>query len=716
MAPSTANSARTQRKAAPRIIPVVPLPFSRPNRAARPITPEDTVTDVAPVKPTQQPSAPASETNGEQNSGAMHVPLTPDSRVSPLSPKEGKKASPQSSSSGPRGQVAEETVNSQVVTRPQSESKRFMPEDKVMETSPTTSNGSKLPNGLPPPFRPSAKPANMSPALDGPNQSPTQLPPHRAHPSVDSIVFGAMPKSPNISSTPHDMEPEMRAPQNFTRPPPGFLVPQFAPPFYTPSHSHQQSDPNAPFLYPAMSLPPTQAPYSYNRDYPPTAWPGHPSFATPYPPPPPQDTVTMAGARHTPRSLSRSPVISQSLETAVRSEYDGSRHVAQLSNGSAVPALAPKPEDNALELADYMCSQFGNPEFSDIVLQVRSPFTHFPLAAHGIIVSRSRAIASAIHASKASNLRTEDSRLLVDISTTDKFITVQSLSAAVKHLYGLPFVASDGFPWDLPHFQHNADDIDKRNEARTRMEQALSLVAAGSLLQIPSFTARSADLVQKLIRWDTVDQVLHFALNPYSDAGLARENGVQEVHVDSQADQPQQANYGSFSSSMLGDVLDFIAFSIPANFKLYNAAPELVDNPRLPLIAEPKVPAHNPRLSKIRFGDVPAEDDAKPVYATRILSSLLISLPFSALQSLFSHFELGRRLGWSFVADLMRAVVDERENRRQKAWKSFKSSSDGPVEKYPVDTLYWEEHVERSHEHPSGLILTRQRLVGQPGV
>ena len=125
-----------------------------------------------------------------------------------------------------------------------------------------------------------------------------------------------------------------------------------------------------------------------------------------------------------------------------------------------------------------------------------------------------------------------------------------------------------------------------------------------------------------------------------------------------------------FAQELLNSAVDFIAYNFPADFTLYKLAAELQNDPRLPSLSEDRAPTHNPRLSKIRFGDAPTDDDTQVSSVARTLSSILISLPLPLLGRLFNHRATANQIGWTGAAKVFHDVVDERESRRLKAVRS----------------------------------------------
>jgi len=85
------------RKRASRIVPVVPLPFSRPAPSPRPITPENSTPEIAAVEEPKLPPEPPEKTVEDSHPVKLDAPLTPDSRISASSPGAVQEATPESS-------------------------------------------------------------------------------------------------------------------------------------------------------------------------------------------------------------------------------------------------------------------------------------------------------------------------------------------------------------------------------------------------------------------------------------------------------------------------------------------------------------------------------------------------------------------------------------------------------------------------------------------
>ncbi|KAF2687121.1 hypothetical protein K458DRAFT_296652 [Lentithecium fluviatile CBS 122367] len=697
-ADTAAASQKQARRAPVRIIPAIPRRFARPPAPARPITPDESTT-AAVTQAEPEPQLATERASEERAATPVQVPLTPDSKASAVAngPVEDESGLANSPARSGDDHVEVEATDTQGLSPSHHGSASF--EGRVLTTQQTDARtpqqqDSSAPAELPPEFYPHEKPESHTPSAEGieaPFVPPaTNITAHRVQPSVEGLVFGGVVQgSPAMPSTPQELEPDMRGQQQtFARPPPGF-APHLAPQFF-PGHTHHPSDPAAAaWLYPAYTMaPPPESMYN-GHDYHSASIPAvAPAYHAPY-----QGQFSPQGAplamNGAPRSHSQSPS---------KSHFGEEPQTIPLANGNVS-----RPQDAAqdgYDIAKHLSSLFGNPEFTDYILHIRSPDTMLlTLPVHAALVSRSPVILEALRRSTPLGFRTKDPRRLIDILTNDRFVTSESLHEALKILYAAPLLPVQSFLYGLGSYDGGSDQGYTFNEARKRMSQAISYVAAARVLQIPEMQACGLRIAKALLRWDTLEQALYFGF----EAG-ATTIQPSAVGVDSRL-------LETYVVPLLDDALEFVAYNFPVDFSLHKLAPEMRHYPRLPTLVEFKQPTHNPRLSKIRFGDAPPEDDQMPSHVTQVLSTILLSLPLSLLDRLFSHPAAANRIGWSVLVQIMRDVVAERERRRQKASKGqLKPSPDGTVPKTLLENLQREERVESAPERSSGYKLTANHL------
>ena len=696
--PSRPHSAQTHhRRPGSRIVPAIPYRLSKAQPSARPITPEESNKGTpAPPADLQLEQQHQSDVRSERQQAAIaDTPPTPDSRASaditgdvagaPRSDSvTGELSNGQTPSAGTSGgysiwatanmghalSYANVEKNQRRAVNGHANAK---PRTSRPESKPGVNGAHRkltIPTYLPPPFVPSSKAGTQTPPANG--SDVTYTPTHRTHLSGGAVASQSANESPAIPITPRESDVDVHA---LPRPPPGFGPQQFTPFFPGPT---QYTPEGAPWhLPPHTSAPPDPAYQNGVEYHTPLFSNGPQAFPAPYNGhfSPREAALAASGALN---SYSQSPTKAQ-FETMPTIEHVDDQH--PITHQDAPPE---ERVESSFELAGYLSSQFGNAELADFILHIRSPESILlSLPIHGIVVMRSPIIAEAIRHSPVPSHSNRDAHP-VTIVVRDPLATRDSLEEAVRVLYGAPLIRPQGFLYGLEPFVSSPSP-----EARRRMQQVLGYIAAARTLQIPSMQSRGVHTARMLLRWDTVDLVLQYALS-------------------SDIDDP-------FVTALINHALAFIAYFFPANFKLHAIAPELKDAPRLPTVVpvESRQPAHNPRLSKIRFGDAPPEDDVQvqPSYLTLVLSTILLSLPLSLIEHLFNQ-AAAQRISPNEVARQLRDVIEERESRRQKALRS-QSTQGQHGSMSGLNNIYIEENLEQvepSPLHPSGYRLTTRRV------
>jgi hypothetical protein len=691
--PTRAHAAQTlHRRPGSRIVPAIPYRLSKTQPSARPITPEESSKGTPAPPPDLHPEQQEQEQEQRRQSDGRSkghqeaiadTPPTPDSRASAhvidndagapratnytANPSNGH-AVPASTSGGYSTWAVAHTVH--VLSFADVKNQNRV--NHRHEPKPATNGAHRkltIPPYLPPPFVPSSKAGTQTPPVNG--SDATYTPTHRTQFNGGAVASQTANGSPAASMTPHEADVDVHA---LPRPPPGFEPQHFASFFPAPA---QYTPDGAPWHLPPHTVAPPDPAYQNGIDYHASHFCNGPqAFPAPYNGHfSPREAALAANGALT--SHSQSPSKAQ-FETMPALDHADDQHPV------AHPDIPPEERiESSFELAGYLSSQFGNPEFADINLHVSSPESVlFSLPVHGVVVRRSPIIAEAIRHSPPPSPSNRDARQ-VTVIARDPLATRDSLEEAIRVLYGAPLIRPQGFLYGLEPFMTSPSP-----EARRRMQQVLGYISAARTLQIPSMQTRGVHTARMLLRWDTVDLVLQYALS-------------------SDVEDP-------CATALTNHALAFIAYFFPVNFKLQTIAPELKDAPRLPTLvpAESRQPAHNPRLSKIRFGDAPPEneDEFQPSYPSLVLSTILLSLPLSLIEPLFNQAAT-HRIGWNDVVRQLREVVSERENRRQKALRSQANQARNGA--MPLsNNLYVEEVVEQvepSPLHPSGYRLTTKQ-------
>ena len=679
-------SAQQARRPPARIVPAIPHRLAKALPATRPITPEEsskgTLVPRQDTPPEQELQSTIAAQPDEQ-AAAIEPPLTPDSRTSVAGKSEADAPfsahSPaRSHSSGIPHLEHDHSAHTSGGDHSPSASPKLAPSDNEAITA---VNGlhQNLPSDTespPSPLYPSSVLDTGTLAAEGYRVSREPLS-HRHQLSAGALVFHSASESPAIPTTPQENEIHTNGQQQqqqqqqrlSTRPAPTTT--------FFPGHSHHPSKVDAPWFPAPYSMAPPDAVPDIGGDLELPSANGPISYPKPF-----NGHVSAAAALH-----SQSPSNSHPGEIPLDVDKTNEQLTIPYQNGTRPPPG--RFEESAFELAAYLSTQVGNPELADFILQVRSPDSILvSIPVHGILVVRSPVIAEAIRRSPPLDHHARDSHRLINVCTLDPFVTRESLEEAIRLLYGAPLLSPEPFLYGLGPYLYESGQMSPSSDARRRMQQVLSYIAAARSLQLPSMQGRGVDIARMLLRWDTIELVLQYGLQASSGPRF-RSEGPESDDV--------------FVTALLSYAIDFMAYTFPVDFKLYTIAAELQDAPRLPTLIETRTPTHNPRLSRIRFGDAPPEDDLQPNHAVKVLSTILLSLPLTLVERVFNHRATANQIGWTGALKLMQDVVNERESRRQKALRGqLKPSHDGRIPSPLLSNMYVEESVEPSSNHPSG--------------
>ncbi|KAK3683130.1 hypothetical protein LTR37_020544, partial [Vermiconidia calcicola] len=596
---------------------------------------------------------------------------------------------------------------------------------------------------LPPAFVPSAEQQTpKSAASSQPNQPTSHSHAHPTNPSTSSIVFGGQDSS--TSSPP----PSISAGSGFPPPQaPGMGAPQ--PPYFVPQgHSHHASEPYGQRTYqPAYPQPNMQ--WNPRQGYWPPASQGqhyHPHAHMPFRYPPreiftPAETQQPNGRTSSSRSASQASSATHDHQRAPQSlqsplSPDGSRdngkppfqgpnaaffrHAHPRPPPHFNPQVPPPPpfsnHFNAdLESADalraHVQSHFANPELADCCLKVEESIngSQQRIDGHRIILSRSPTLSALIQAKEGSSPEEE-----VPIQLEGHYLRADALMIALKYLYGGSLLQIDYHRPQSAAGEHVPSNVD-------RMSNALHYIAMGAWLKVPAIASRGIEVAGGLLHWDTVASALAFALHgglspiwTVDDGSEDRASTSSSEDSLSRSELASMPTYDPYSTHLLQRILDFAVHMFPMNFYLDSSAPQIASCPRLPPLAhghESRPSRSDPRLSQIRFGEVPSDDHQRPSFATTTVSSVLLSLPFSLLKCVLEHYDLAAKLGPETVASIMRQVVAEREVRRMRTFRSRDAGQldDGSTDSQLLQNLYWQEFVEESAQHRAGFRLARRK-------
>ena len=375
--------------------------------------------------------------------------------------------------------------------------------------------------------------------------------------------------------------------------------------------------------------------------------------------------------------------------------------------------------DNAQALRDHVRSQFSKPALTDCSLQIShdSDASTQRIEAHKLILARSPTLLRLIQ-----NAR-ETQRPQLDIHLPGKYLSLHTFNECLKYIYGgqLP-------PLDPPH-RPSPSFTEPITAQIDRMEQALERVATGAWLEMPAIALRGMSVATDTLTWNTLPTALKFGLDgglspmwTLDDGSEDRGSATSSDDSNSRLDSNSAPTFDPFATALLQRIFQFVATNFPPDFYPDTSAPQLEVCPRLPPLPPQQPQKHkkndssrsggDPRLSQIRFGELPSEEASasRPSPVTTAISSLLFSLPFALLKFLLEHPVLAERVGAETVGSIMRQTVLERENRRLRC---LEARSDAASTSYgqqdEVSNLYWEESVEMTNQGRLGLRLCRRR-------
>jgi hypothetical protein len=321
----------------------------------------------------------------------------------------------------------------------------------------------------------------------------------------------------------------------------------------------------------------------------------------------------------------------------------------------------------AMTLKSYFEFQFGNPNFSDVTVKIlgsdqqADPVT---IQAHRIVLARSPKLRELV----------ESDTNVVHIKLEAKYMETNTFIHVLHYLYGAALPSRTSF-------------------SGQPMDRSLALAAAGWYCNLPEVTVQGLDYASSWLGWETIHRALSFAL----------EGGLSTFFQFDDRDDTPQPMFGEYAGRFLQFILNWLATNITSDFEFIANAPQLVDSPRLPGTLENRPSMANPRLSRIRFGDLPSEESS---HSSTLLSSIMLSVPLGPLRYLLLHPVFQSR---PHHIELVRAVIKERENRRIKALESKRHLPGATADM--LKAMYWKESVvSGTGYHSQGFTLGREWL------
>ncbi|CAL3963784.1 unnamed protein product [Diplocarpon coronariae] len=690
MAPAAATaSAKTiqQNRLCPKsVVPVIPLPYIQKRQqqdAARAKAREEAAAPPSVVEAPRSLTPSANETAPSITNG------TSDGQVSEKADEPPEPASPSvASARSPPQQQEHHTVikipeESQLTDQVEISEAQEAPKSAPSEGQ---SSASRSAYHMPPAFVPATQsqtnggyPASYNNAFDDRHQA------HHMYPSVGNVMFGGFSESARTSPAPAPFNPPRYAPMvpavedgyraqyhpngghvhNISRGYPPNGTPSAPPGFYP----HNDTFGAGTDVHSRRS-----GPWNHQDNHSPSAnSTGDQQFTN-------QDPSTP----HSFHGSQSSVANDQAGGPALYSQY----HTAVISNGSNghvedVRLMRPplqKPSVNAygdlypyvantvqsgpppdqVETLFYLQNQFGRSGYADYTIELRFADDRAQpllIPGHSVLFAQSKKLSDLMAASGRESEQGSPTMRSLLIECDDRFVRSDAFWLAAHRLYGAPLLehGPSGI-WSQSPFNLPTDNF----------EFALGYAAAGNILLLHGVRDRGIHLAAQYLTWNHVEMAFDFAL----EGGLTR---GWTAGPSPPFDEHIYSTYGPDADKLILHTLQFIVSNFPASFVLDTTVGEPTHHRRLPVTPQACL---NSRLSSIKFGDHPSEDNSRsasddPITAT--LSRVLINLPYDLLKFILESPNLGNVQGWATTSlrqNVMNAVVEEREKRRIRALES----------------------------------------------
>ena len=334
-------------------------------------------------------------------------------------------------------------------------------------------------------------------------------------------------------------------------------------------------------------------------------------------------------------------------------------------------------------LVEFLIQQFNVEEYADCELTLvheKCRFETTTWSLSSLLLAQSRKLRDLLKSAS----RSKEGKLSLEIRLADRFVTPWAMNSALRILYG---ERPEMFLLSIIHgtFEPNIDTW------VYSMDACLAFAAAGHVLGLESVVLKGLHTASSIIDWDTLEHALSFGLESGPNRGTSASVDViplsayspvlsrggdsssapnltpPSASTDSRPEHSKDGVMSSISSHMsevrsARDLqtccLQWLAFNLDDSWDFDSSARPLAEVDRLPATAESRSPLSKSRLSQIQFGDHPSELHAKASDRNVLVSSIVLSLPFTALKYLL-------KLGSQPLLRQVHAIVKERERRRQ---------------------------------------------------
>ena len=531
--------------------------------------------------------------------------------------------------------------------------------------------------------------------------SPIQLPYHGYEVS-QNISFYAPPQSSNDPSSPnhsiyqgyayaptsYGYSPESYAPQqrNDSQQRTEVGVPyeqsyQPQPPYYSNQSSHPILGSQPPLTPSRTPLDPSAQPWSYSNGLPSTMSYSY-DYVPSYHPQPAFEPPVRSASQGT---------IKSDKSTRKTDLLDDTPDIVQLNASETKAARLIRCAwsnvndcmSSHVPLVEHLLQQFNVEEYADCQLtlvheNLRFEKTTWSLSS--LLLAQSRKLRDLLKSANPG----KGGKTSLEIRLTDRFVTPWAMNLALRVLYG---ERPDMFSLAVIHNYFNPS----AEMWALSMDACLAFAAAGHVLGLESVVLKGLQIATSILDWDNLEHALSFGLESGPNHRISASVDVIPLSAYSsvwsrESDPSSATNVSPPSSSTesrpersrdeglspviphLSEVrsardlqtycLQWMASNVDDSWDFNPSARPLADVDRLPTTAESRSPLSKSRLSRIQFGDHPSEISAKASDRNFLVSSIVLSLPFTALKYMLS-------LGGQPLLRPLNAIVKERERRRQ---------------------------------------------------
>lgn len=297
----------------------------------------------------------------------------------------------------------------------------------------------------------------------------------------------------------------------------------------------------------------------------------------------------------------------------------------------------PEPPVRLITLINHLINNFNNPAFADCELyisHVNHRFEPTVISLHSLLIAQNPKLRDLL---QVAEIR-EDGKKQILLAVGDQYTTPAALKIAIKVCYGERPAQYIGYPGELA----------SESETSTAwMNSALALAAAGHLLGITGVAHRGEQVASMVLDWHNLEQALSFAV----DTNVPRAWGSSTG----------SSSFPCNASKLLLSCLYFIISNASESLSLDTTAKPIPSIDRLPVVPDSEAQSSKSRLSQIRFGDLPVKTEEPGNEHDALISSILMSLPFTLLKFVLDRMPL------PINRKVAEPLIEERERRRVRA-------------------------------------------------